>query len=380
MDSFLRSNFFEKAFKQIPQPAILLATESSGCHIESANDAFCQLGNFSPEKMLRAQVASILERLPCFKEHSDSIREFLSSLAVRDEDSGVFTRLIHQVKLSSFPLGAQQGCKIFLLTLQHEAVSDEQLRSLEESLISLKSSNANLEQFAYVASHDLQEPLRKLKAFGDILQSRFADGLGEEGSDLIRRMQSAAGRMSVLMDDLLNYSRMSLSPAELNVIDANQVLDGVILDLEASIQRHQAIIFHERLFPVAAHPTQLGQVFLNLIGNALKFHREGVPPQINISTTLQQGRETGFLLRQEDADKMFQVISITDNGIGFQNEERELIFKEFQRLNNRSLFPGSGLGLAIVKKVVEHHHGYIIADSTPGEGSTFTLILPAVAQ
>ncbi|MBS1616547.1 MAG: hypothetical protein JST06_10575 [Bacteroidetes bacterium] len=273
-------------------------------------------------------------------------------------------------------LAEEDGQRHYLLTFQQETPVQKSIQALEEELLSLRSSNANLEQFAYVASHDMQEPLRKLKAFGDMLQSRYAENIGEDGSDLIRRMQSAAGRMSVLINDLLQYSRVSLRPAELNVIDANQVLDGVLLDLEGAIQRSQAIVFHERLMPVAANPTQLGQVFLNLIGNAIKFHRKDVPPEINIRSERMRGHEAGILIRQEDTEAEFQVIQISDNGIGFENEQAELIFGEFQRLNNRSDFPGSGLGLSIVKKIVEHHRGYVVAQARPGEGATFTLLLP----
>jgi signal transduction histidine kinase len=192
-------------------------------------------------------------------------------------------------------------------------------------------------------------------------------------------MQSAAARMGTLIDDLLTYSRASVKPAELNVIDPNKVLDGVLLDLERAIQQRQAVIYRDRLLPVAGQATQVGQIFSNLIGNGLKFHRPGVPPEISIRSSVKSGRESGVAVSANDADKMFQVIRIMDNGIGFDNSYRERIFQIFHRLNSRSDFPGSGVGLSIVKKVVENHNGYIEAESSPGEGATFTVLLPMVA-
>jgi signal transduction histidine kinase len=251
-------------------------------------------------------------------------------------------------------------------------------RRLEDHVAELRSSNANLEQFAYVASHDLQEPLRKVKSFGDMLQTRYAESLGTAGADLVTRMQSAAARMGTLIDDLLTYSRASVKPAELNVIDTNKVLDGALLDLERAVQQRQAVIYRDRLLPVAGQATQVGQIFSNLIGNGLKFQRPGVPPEISIRSSVKPGREAGIPVNAADADKMFQVIRVMDNGIGFENSYRERIFQIFHRLNNRTDFPGSGVGLSIVKKVVENHNGYIQADSIPGEGATFTVLLPMV--
>lgn len=253
-------------------------------------------------------------------------------------------------------------------------------RRLEEHVAELRNSNANLEQFAYIASHDLQEPLRKVKSFGDMLQNRYGDALGPGGADLIGRMQSAAARMSTLIDDLLTYSRASVKPTDMKVIDADHVLEGVLFDLERSVQQQKAVIKRDKLLPVAGQPTQIGQVFLNIISNALKFHKPDAPPEISISAQAVKGRDAGIVVPAHEEDRNFQLITISDNGIGFDNTYRERIFQIFQRLHSRSEYPGSGVGLSIVKKVVENHGGYIDATSEPGKGATFFILLPLVAN
>lgn len=249
-------------------------------------------------------------------------------------------------------------------------------RRLEEHVAELRSSNTNLEQFAYIASHDLQEPLRKVKSFGDMLQARYGELLGDSGADLIGRMQSAAARMGTLIDDLLTYSRASVKPNDLTVIDANKVLDGVLLDLERAIQQQHAVITKDKLLPVIGKETQIGQIFLNLISNALKFHKPDQRPEIHIASTTTKGKDSGMRLSPEDKEKDFQLIRISDNGIGFDNSYKDRIFQIFQRLNNRSDFPGSGVGLSIVKKVLENHGGYIDANAEPGKGAEFSILLP----
>jgi signal transduction histidine kinase len=251
-------------------------------------------------------------------------------------------------------------------------------RRLEEHVAELRSSNTNLEQFAYIASHDLQEPLRKVKSFGDMLQARYGELLGDSGTDLIGRMQSAAARMGTLIDDLLTYSRASVKPNDLSVIDANKILDGVLLDLERAIQQKQAIIRKDKLLPVVGKETQIGQIFLNLIGNALKFHKPDQRPEITITSGTAKGKDSGVRVAPEDLEKDFQLVRISDNGIGFDNSYKDRIFQIFQRLNNRSDFPGSGVGLSIVKKVLENHGGYIDANAELGKGAEFSILLPLI--
>ncbi len=274
-------------------------------------------------------------------------------------------------------MSTKVGEDVLVTFTDHTSLKNLQ-RRLEDHVEELRNSNANLEQFAYIASHDLQEPLRKIKSFGDMLQNRYQEMLGSEGGDLIGRMQSAASRMSILIEDLLTYSRVSVKPGVLKVVQADEVLEGVLFDLERLIQQQSAVIEVEKLAPVAGQSTQLGQLFQNLVSNALKFRHPDRPPEILVRSKMVAGHESGISVAPEDAQKRYQLIRIQDNGIGFDMAYRDRIFQIFQRLHNRNEYPGTGVGLSIVKKVVENHNGYIQVDSVPGEGTTFSILLPAV--
>ena len=249
-------------------------------------------------------------------------------------------------------------------------------QQLEASVNELKRSNQNLEQFAYVASHDLQEPLRKIQSFGDVLRDRYEEALGDQGADLIRRMQSAAGRMSVLIRDLLMYSRIASYKEAFGQTDLNQVLTEVTDDLEAIITDKKAVIKADPLPIIQGSALQLRQLFQNLLSNSLKFNRANVPPVIEIRTQIRSG---SGLVSLPDSDKKanaYAAITVSDNGIGFDPAQAERIFHVFQRLHGRSEYNGTGIGLAIVQKVIENHHGSIQATAVPGEGATFTVVLP----
>jgi PAS domain S-box-containing protein len=253
---------------------------------------------------------------------------------------------------------------------------EERTKDLKEANVKLAQSNSELEQFAFVASHDLQEPLRKIQAFGDMLKAKFPDSIGEEGKDLISRMQSASLRMKTLIDSLLSFSRVSFSKDEHQEIDLSALIEGVLNDLEASIKDRNAIILVDKLYPVKGEPMQLRQLFQNLIGNALKFSKEDQTPQIKISSKLVSGKDSGIQVLSTVKDKLFQLIEVKDNGIGFEPEYSKKIFQLFQRLHGKKDYPGSGMGLSIVQKVVNNHNGYIKASSSSGEGATFQILLP----
>ncbi len=269
------------------------------------------------------------------------------------------------------------GDEVLITFTDHTSLKNLQ-RRLEEHVEELRSSNANLEQFAYVASHDLQEPLRKIKSFGNMLQSRYGQDLGPEGSDLINRMQGAASRMSILIEDLLTYSRVSVRPAQMKVLQTDKILEDALFDLERLIQQKGAVIKSDKLAPVTGQATQIGQLFQNLLSNALKFSHPSRNPEITISAEIVRGLESGIPVSQADEARLFQRIRVRDNGIGFESGYRERIFQIFQRLHSRAEYPGTGVGLSIVKKVIANHNGYIEADSVPGEGTTFSILLPAV--
>ncbi|GAB2561053.1 PAS domain-containing sensor histidine kinase [Spirosoma aerophilum] len=254
-------------------------------------------------------------------------------------------------------------------------------QQLENSVVELRRSNKNLEQFAYVASHDLQEPLRKIQAFGDLIQSQFAPVIGDSGADMITRMQSAAARMQVLIKDVLAYSRIATKRENAGPVDLIRVVSEVLSDIETAIQDKQATVIVDPLPTVRGDEAQLRQLFQNLISNALKFTKIGKavdPPVIRLTARRLLGRElpVNFLLNKDD-DRHFYLIDVIDNGIGFEPHQAERIFQVFQRLNGRSEYQGTGIGLAIVQKVIDNHQGRILAEGRPGQGSTFRILLPA---
>ncbi len=249
-------------------------------------------------------------------------------------------------------------------------------QQLESSVIDLQRSNKNLEQFAYVASHDLQEPLRKIQQFGDILQTSYGPVLGESGQDMLSRMQLAAERMRILIKDVLAYSRIAIKRESAKAIDLNQLLRDVTGDLETAILEKNALIQIDTLPTITGDSAQLRQLFQNLISNSLKFTKPGRRPELQLRYTVQRGRDTDLPVSPGDNMTQFYRFELSDNGIGFDAHQAEKIFQVFQRLHSRSEYQGTGIGLAIVQKVVENHRGYIRAEGQPGQGATFTVLLP----
>jgi signal transduction histidine kinase len=233
----------------------------------------------------------------------------------------------------------------------------------------LERSNRELVDFAYVASHDLQEPLRKIEAFGDRLVKKYLTVLPEEGQMFVNRMQSAASRMRQLINDLLSYSRVTTAAAPFSKVALNDVLSGVLSDLQIRIEETGATVEVSDLPVIEADSMQMRQLFQNLIGNAIKFRKKDVDPIVRITAEF---TETHDLTVQGRA----VVIKIADNGIGFEQQFKEQIFVIFQRLHSRTEYEGTGIGLATCRKIVERHLGAIDAIGVPGEGSTFVITFP----
>lgn len=248
----------------------------------------------------------------------------------------------------------------------------DELRHANQMLL---HSNKELEQFAYVVSHDLQEPLRKIKSFGDLLKERFSVSLPYQGKDYVDRMQSAAYRMSMFIEGLLTYSRVTRND-HLQRNDLNEVLNHVLEDLGALIVEKNARIEFGKLGTVTGDRLKLGQVFQNLISNALKFSREGVPPHVVLTSRMVKGQDVVNQISFKDANREFLWIEVKDNGIGFEEDQASYLFHLFHRLLPQKQYPGSGVGLAIVKKVVENIGGYVWASGQPDQGATFNLLLP----
>ncbi|GAB3996866.1 hypothetical protein GCM10028807_40560 [Spirosoma daeguense] len=260
---------------------------------------------------------------------------------------------------------------------EYEALNEE----LQEANELLSRSNENLQTFAYVASHDLQEPLRKIQQFGDLLKTQLADSTTDQ-LNYLERMQSAARRMSMLIKDLLNFSRISTRPDESRLLSLDDVLRSVLTDLELVISETGAQIHVDPLPKISGDSSQLGQLFQNLLSNALKFSRvntSGNPaiPQITVRHQLVDAGDLPSIIKSNRSSAQFHQIDVTDNGIGFDEKYLDRIFQVFQRLHGRSEFAGTGIGLAICEKVVTNHGGAISATSKPGQGATFSVYLPA---
>ncbi|CCH01791.1 PAS/PAC sensor signal transduction histidine kinase [Fibrella aestuarina BUZ 2] len=250
-------------------------------------------------------------------------------------------------------------------------------QQLEANNAALVRSNDYLQQFAYVASHDLQEPLRKIYAFGDLLLKQYTPVLDANGQDLLQRMQSAAIRMQTLVKDLLDYSRLTTLQTPFEPVSLQDLLRATLDDLETTIQATKATITQsgDALPAIPADKTQMGQLLQNLLTNALKFTRPGEPPQVRITTHLLEADQLPYPARQS-ASNQWVSLCVADAGIGFDEAYQERIFELFHRLHGRSKYTGTGIGLAVVKKVVDNHHGLITASSQPGKGATFTVYLP----
>ncbi len=242
----------------------------------------------------------------------------------------------------------------------------------------LERSNAELQSFASVASHDLQEPLRKIQAFGDRLRKKCAGGLGEAGLDYLGRMDNAARRMQALIQDLLALSRISSRAQPFAPVDLNMIVREVVEDLEVRIEQCGAEVELGTLPEIEADALQMRQLFQNLISNALKFQRPGERPIVHVQGRLLEARDRR-LPGAEPGDAVC-AIHVTDNGIGFDEKYVEQIFTLFQRLHGRQEYEGTGIGLAICRKIAERHGGEISAKSAPGEGATFVVTLPVEQQ
>jgi two-component system CheB/CheR fusion protein len=251
----------------------------------------------------------------------------------------------------------------------------ERTISLNESNIDLLRSNKNLEQFAYIASHDLQEPLRKIRVFSTMLEEKYNRDLPGEAKTLITKIVGSAERMSTLIKDVLNFSRILYGDHPFVKTDLNVILGLILHDFDLMIAEKKAVIHHEQLPVIEAIPLQISQLFYNLVSNSLKFSKEGTAPAITITSRLLAPEE---LDNHKNLNKLLPYceISFRDNGIGFEQQYADQIFLIFNRLNRREQFAGTGIGLALCKTIAINHHGEMYGVSNVDEGALFQVILP----
>jgi light-regulated signal transduction histidine kinase (bacteriophytochrome) len=245
---------------------------------------------------------------------------------------------------------------------------------LENKVKELDRSNKELEEFAYIASHDLQEPLRKITSFSERLKEKLPPNLEPDVQLYLNRMLAATDNMRTLIDNLLEFSRTSRSSEPFVKVDLNQVLSDVKADLELKIEESSARIENQKMPTLDAIPMQMRQLFTNLLSNAIKFHKPEEPPFISISCRLLNDEEKEEEHLRENTN--YYEIIVKDRGIGFNQEFEHKIFQIFQRLHGKAEYPGSGIGLAICKKIAENHSGLLYARGEQGMGAAFFIILP----
>lgn len=267
------------------------------------------------------------------------------------------------------------GSREILLAIEDITGRKQAEEKLKKFAARLERSNRELQDFASVASHDLQEPLRKIQAFGGRLKAKCHDALSPEGRDYLERMQSAALRMQTLINDLLMFARVEKTASPFVEVDLGQVVSEVVSDLEAQIEHGGARVEIGEMPVIDADPLQMRQLLQNLIGNALKYQRPDVAPIIKIHASVIKERRAHNRSGNHPTSDFAHVI-VEDNGIGFDEKYLDRIFNVFQRLHGRKQYEGTGIGLAVCRKIAERHNGSITAKSAPGRGATFIVTLP----
>ena len=343
----------------------LFVIDASGA-IRVINHAVRELFGYRDSDLIGRAIDN-LEETSGGETISRTLRDLARSVPIRDQE-----RLLRHadghaisVSVSISPVtkdGVQEGAVVIARDIRARKRAEEELKSV---LRRLEQSNRELEDFAYVASHDLQEPLRKIQAFGDLLRKKHAEALPDQARDYIERMQSAANRMQVLINDLLSFSRVTTKAQPFVHVDLRQTAAEIVHDLETRLHDTGGRVELGPLPVIEADPLQMRQLLQNLIANALKFHRPGVPPVVDV-----RGEVTGSVCR----------LTIADNGIGFEEKYADRIFTLFERLHARTSYEGTGIGLAICRKIAERHGGEIRAHGRLGEGATFIVTLSVTQE
>jgi two-component system sensor kinase FixL len=343
-----------------PDPVVVYDMEGKGTYV---NPAFTRLFGWTLEEFLGKKLDYVPDE--SWPETQMMIDMVKTGKSFSDVESRRYTKEgdILDVSLSTGiyldSAGVPVGSVNIVRDITQRKLAEE---GLEDTMAELQRSNTELQQFAYVASHDLQEPLRKVQAFGNRLRAKYAEALDERGLDYMDRMQNAAKRMQSLINNLLTLSRITTKAQPFAQVNLADVVRGVMADLELHVERAGGHVEAGDMPTIDADPTQMRQLLQNLINNALKFHEPEKKPVVKIHSQL-----------MNETCK----ITVEDNGIGFDEKYLDRIFAVFQRLHGRGKYDGTGVGLTICQKIAERHGGSITAKSTPGHGATFIVTLPA---
>ncbi len=339
------------------------------------NSYFSELINTPNEKVTGSYILDFIsvETREKFQEHFN--------LALQGSSKTEITLLVNNknipVYISLTSLQPQLATVGMIVTDLSEKKYNEQL--LQKKNIELEHLNKSLDQFASIASHDLQEPLRKIQTFTSLLIKRFSNDLPGNAKELIDKIKSSSERMSLLIRDVLNFSRMVPSGNMFINTDLNQVLNNTLKDFDLLILEKNASVSIGDLPVIEAIPLQINQLFYNLVGNALKFSKSEIAPLITISSrTLSPGETENEINSKFNLNRQlsYTEISFKDNGIGFEQQFAQQIFSIFERLNNKQQYSGTGIGLALCRKIAGHHQGGIHAEGQENNGATFYILLP----
>lgn len=348
--------------RALDQSAIVAITDRTG-RIIHVNDKFCEISKYSREELIGQNhrlINSAYHNREFFVQMWQTISQgkiWEGEIRNRAKDGTYYW-----VNTTIVPFVDAEGRPEQYVSIRYEITQRKQAEAqLRVYADRLEQSNKELQDFASVAAHDLQEPLRKIQAFGDRLRMKEEARLSTEGADYLERMLASAKRMRALIDDLLTYSRVATKAKPFEPTDLNQIAREVISDLEIRIEQAQGQVEVEKLPTIEADASQMRQLFQNLIANALKFHKPGERPQVRISSV-------------QFADHCR--LEFADNGIGFDEKYLDRIFTIFQRLHGRQEYEGTGVGLAVCRRIVERHGGAITGRSQPNQGATFLVTLP----
>ncbi len=357
-----------------------IITIDEGGIMDTVNPAAAELFGYERDELIGKNVSTLMPE-PYRSQHDGYLSNYLQG--GEGKIIGVGREVLGMKKSGeTFPFRLAVGevhlvgdKRIFTGIIHDLTREKRNAERMKQYAADLERSNQELENFAYISSHDLQEPLRKIQAFGSRIMDREGDKLSTHGQDYLNRMLNASSRLQRLIDDLLTFSRLSSRACPFERVDLNRVLAEVHSDLEIAIQEAEATLEIGALPQIEADPTQMHQLFQNLIGNAIKFREEGRPPviQVKAESFEQEPNEAG------GQNRTMHQIQVVDNGIGFEEKYLDKIFNIFQRLEGRR-YPGSGIGLAICRKIALRHGGNLTAYSRSDEGAKFTVTLPAIQE